>query len=254
MPPFPQKAMILAAGLGTRLRPLTSDRPKALVEVGGITLLEWNIRRLRYAGCREFVINVHHFGQQIIDFLAANDNFGGAIVISDERDLLLDTGGALKKAQPLLESSKAFFLCNADIISDIDLRQLAEVHYQQQSLATLAIRRRESSRQLVFDQHYQLSGWVHNHTGEEKMSRPVSVRLFRSFSGIQLISSRIFNYLPPDREVFSIIDLYLSAAKHSPIYGYPHDGDRWIDVGKPDALLQAANLVAQIPIAPKHTA
>jgi len=224
------KAMIFAAGLGTRLRPLTNDKPKALVEVGGMPLLEIAVRRLKYFGFHDIVINIHHFGELILQFLENKDHFGIRITISDERGLLLDTGGGLKKARSLL-GNEPFLVYNTDIISDIDLNQLYRTHLANNALATLATRDRETSRYLLFNDWRRLVGWTNTNAGEVKMPVPSAAFRQRAFSGIHVISPQIFG-LMPGQDVFSIIDVYLAAAVDHPIFEYPHDDDRWIDVGK----------------------
>ena len=162
------KAMIFAAGLGTRLKPLTDNKPKALVEVGGKTMLELVILKLKEAGFNEIVINIHHFGQQIIDYLKANNNFGLTIHISDERDYLLDTGGGIKKATPFLMGNEPFLVHNVDIFSNVDLRQLYENHLKSGATATLLVSQRKTARYLLFNKENKLCGWHNNETGEVK--------------------------------------------------------------------------------------
>jgi NDP-sugar pyrophosphorylase family protein len=241
------KAMIFAAGLGTRLRPYTNDRPKALVEVAGKPLIEWAIRRLLYCGFDELVINVHHFGQQIIDFLNQHNGFGAHIIISDERGLLLNTGGGLKKAADHLQDAP-FLIYNTDVLSDIPLDALYQQHCHSDALATLVVRERESSRYLLFDENKLLSGWRHARTGEEKIAREVDASLPYAFSGIHIARPDIFDYMP-DIEVFSIIDVYLNAAQHEKLQGYIDTSKYWLDVGKLPALEKAAQLVPHIPFA-----
>ncbi len=238
--------MIFAAGLGTRLRPLTNDKPKALVEVSGKPLLEIAIRRLKFFGFKDIVINIHHFGQQILDFLEKNDHFGLQISISDERDLLLNTAGGLKKAQALL-GDEPFLVYNTDIISDIDLSQLYDAHLASSALATLATRDRTTSRYLLFNLDKKLVGWTNTQTGELKLPVPTTEYRQRAFSGIHVISPEIFQFMP-DEQVFSIIDVYLSAAAQRPILEYPHDADRWIDVGKIPQLEKAPELLNNLSL------
>ena len=237
------KAMIFAAGLGTRLRPLTNDRPKALVEVGGYPLLEIAVRRLIAFGYQEIVVNVHHFAGLIEDFLQNNNNFGVTIHISDERDQLLDTGGGLKKAAQWLKGEEPFLVHNADILTSLDLNELRRVHKRSNALATLAVRNRQTSRYLMFDKEGLLSGWQNVKTGAQKISRSVTPLEPLAFSGIHLIEPRIFDYMP-EKEVFSIIDVYLEAARDASIVGFRHDSTEWLDVGKPDALAPAAKLAS----------
>ena len=164
------KGMILAAGLGTRLRPITNSIPKALVKVDGRTLLEGAIRHLADHGVKEIIINVHHFSEQIINYLNQNKNFGLNITISDESDQLLDTGGGLKKVSGFFNEGGAFFVRNVDIISDLDLTRMMEYHLKTHSLATIAVRKRDTSRYFLFDQDYRLCGWTNLKTGERILS------------------------------------------------------------------------------------
>jgi NDP-sugar pyrophosphorylase family protein len=240
------KAMIFAAGLGTRLRPLTNTCPKALVEVRNIPLLEIAIRRLIFFGCRDIIVNIHHFGEQIVEFLQRKDYFGIHIEISDERDLLLDTGGGLKKAAWFLGDAP-FILLNADVLSDIDLGVLYQKHLASGAMATLAVRRRPSSRMLLFDETGQLCGWKNGQTGEEKWARSThSTPQAWSFSGIQVLDPSFFTFFPADQQVFSIIDTYLTAAKSEKILAYPHDADIWLDVGRPEQIEKAEAVLHQL--------
>jgi NDP-sugar pyrophosphorylase family protein len=217
------KAMVLAAGLGTRLRPLTDSRPKALVEVGGRTLLEIALERLRFFGIHEVIVNVHHFADMMVDYLSSNRNFGMRIEISRE-ELLLDTGGGLKKAAWFFKrETEPFVLHNVDVISSIDLYRMARYHVENQALATLAVHNRPTSRPLVFDNALQLQG------------RGPGL----AFSGIHVISPRLLPMLTEDG-VFSIIDSYLRLASHGEkILGFPADEYYWRDLGKPGDLKQA---------------
>lgn len=243
------KAMIFAAGLGTRLKPYTLDKPKALVEVNGSTLLELCIRRLLYFGFRDIVINVHHYADLVIDFLEKNQNFGANIRISDETELLLDTGGGLKKAAPLLAGTDPILLHNVDILSTLDLEALYRAQLHSTALATLAVRHRKTSRYLLFDKEEQLSGWKNVHTGDTIAVRTVSQTEELAFSGIQVIDPRIFDHFLPGK-VFSVIDLYLSIAEKYPVNAYIHDDTRWLDTGKPENLKEAADLLSEIALYP----
>lgn len=230
------KAMILAAGRGTRLRPLTNYQPKALVKVAGVPLLELVIRQLIRHGCRDIIINVHHFGDQILQFLQKKEHFGINIAISDEMDELLDTGGGLKKASSFFDDGKPFILCNTDILSDLDLRAFYEDHCQSDAIATLAVQWRETSRYLLFDQEMVLNGWGNIKTGEIKLPRQKSDALqMLAFSGIHVIDPRFFEFFPEEQK-FSIIDTYLNVSKSETIRGYRCDGQQWMDVGKKSSL------------------
>ena len=238
------KAVIFAAGLGTRLAPFTNDRPKALVKVDHRTLLELTITYLRQQGLNDFIINIHHHGQMIIDYLSQHNNFGVNIQISDERDTLLDTGGALKKMQNWL--TEDFILFNVDILSNLDLKKMIRFHEKSNSIATVAVRDRSTSRYLLFDDDSILSGWTNIKTDEVKYSRTKTTDLKPlAFSGIHIISPKIFNYIPDD-DVFSIIPWYLNVAKHQIISGYQHDEDFWLDVGKIPALEEAKRVIKNI--------
>lgn len=240
------KAMVLAAGLGTRLRPLTNDRPKALVEVGGRTLLEITLARLREFGIQEVIVNVHHFADMVVDYLNANKNFGMRIEISRE-DKLLDTGGGLKKAAWFfLENSggsdEAFILHNVDVISTIDLRKMSAFHNQHRALATLAVQERETSRYLLFDERGRLCGRRAGRDGKPELisgakdDSPVSAL---AFSGVHVISTRIFTLMTECGE-FSIIPTYLRlAAQGQSILAFRADEYYWRDMGKPENVAQA---------------
>jgi mannose-1-phosphate guanylyltransferase len=238
------KAMVLAAGLGTRLRPLTNDRPKALVEIKGRTLLEITLLRLRAFGIHEVIVNAHHFAGQLVAFLKANDNFGMRIEVSREV-VLLDTGGGLKKAGWFfLEKSEdldePFLLHNVDVISSVDLSKMLHVHRQNQALATLAVHRRESSRQLLFDDKLQLCG---RRAGKEKEPEIVCSTAHLeplAFTGIHMISPRLLGLMKEDG-VFSIIDCYLRlAGTGEKLTAFRADEYYWRDLGKPADLQQAA--------------
>lgn len=238
------KAMIFAAGLGTRLRPLTNDKPKALVEVNGMPLLEIAIRRLKYFGFTDIVINIHHFGDLILQFLEENNHFDIHIMVSDERALLLNTGGGLKKARPFLED-EPFLVYNTDIITSMDLKGFYEKHISNKAIATLATRDRSTSRYLLFDKTHRLVGWTNVKTGEVKLPIPARSYQKRAFSGIHMLSPAIFEHMP-EEEVFSIIDVYLNVAAQQQILEYPHDEDRWIDVGKIPELERAAQFLKDL--------
>lgn len=236
------QAMIFAAGLGTRLRPLTNDKPKALVEIKGKTLLEITIMRLKRFGFSHFVVNVHHFADQVTAFLQQNNHFGCNIMISDERELLLDTGGGLKKARPFFTEAP-ILIHNVDAVSDIDLGKLYDDHVLHHPLATLATCRRTSSRYLLFDTGNRLVGWMNEKTGEKKYcSGPKYPADPIAFSGIQVVEPVIFDYMP-DVPAFSIIDVYLRAGAEKNIRSFDHTEGYWRDVGKPHHLLEAEHFV-----------
>jgi NDP-sugar pyrophosphorylase family protein len=230
------KAMIFAAGMGTRLRPITDAKPKALVEINGVTLLEINIRNLIKYGFRDIVVNVHHFSNQVRDFLKINDNFGINIEVSDETDLLLDTGGGLKKAATLLAGKDPILVHNVDIISDIDLGEIYLSHQNANFIATLACMERESSRRFLANKQGLLCGWQNRKTGETKISRLQEINLKPiSFCGIHVISP-IFLDLIEEEGVFSVIDVYLRLAKAYPIFIKEITTKSWFDVGSIEVL------------------
>ena len=238
------KAMILAAGLGTRLRPLTDNRPKALVEIAGRTLLEITLSRLRVFGIREVILNVHHFAEMILEYLKTNGNFGMRIEISRE-EVLLDTGGGLKKAAHFfLEDSndfeKPFILHNVDVISTIDLRSMVQFHTENQALATLAVQDRETSRYLLFNEQRQLCGRRSGHDYKTETVRPSQQVQALAFSGIHVISPRLL-VMMMEEGVFSIITSYLHlAAREEKILAFRADEYYWRDLGRPDNIMQAA--------------
>ncbi|MGB8579228.1 MAG: nucleotidyltransferase family protein, partial [Candidatus Sulfotelmatobacter sp.] len=237
------KAMILAAGLGTRLRPLTNDRPKALVEIGGRTLLEIALARLRTFGISEVIVNVHHFADVVIDYLKANNNFGMRIEVSRE-DELLDTGGGLKKAAWFfLEDStgrdEPFILHNVDVISTIDLGRMLQFHNEHQALASLAVQERETSRYLLFDEQLRLCGRRAGRDGVPEQVRDCQQVKALAFSGVHVISPRIFSVMTEDG-AFSIISTYLrQAAQDENIFGFRADEYSWRDLGRPENVAQA---------------
>ncbi len=225
------KAMILAAGLGTRLQQFTQNKPKALVEIKGKTLLEKSIEKLIAFGVNDIIINIHHFAEQIIEFVNTH-SFSARISFSDESTLLLDTGGGLKKAAPFFNDNKDFYLYNVDIISDIDLSEMYRYHLQKQSLATLAVKNRTTQRYLLFDQHMRLYGKYNTKTEEKVVTYEENNDNSQfAFSGIHVISPEIFNFMPTEN-VFSITDWYLHLAKKHLIVGYDHSKDFWMDMGK----------------------
>jgi NDP-sugar pyrophosphorylase family protein len=231
------EAMIFAAGLGTRLRPLTKDRPKALVEVCGKTLLKHCIEMLISNGATRIVINVHHFAEMMKEYIS-NLNYNIDIQISDESQLLLDTGGGLKKAIGLFSGKEPIVIANVDILTNINLRQMMQQHIDSKADATLAIRQRQSSRVLLFDNQMQLGGWQNVKTGESIIvSHSKELKPF-AFSGIHIMSPSLFNIFPDD-EVFPIIPHYLKLAESHKIIGYQHDDDYWFDAGSVEKIAEA---------------
>ena len=238
------KAMVLAAGLGTRLRPLTDSRPKALVEVSGRTLLEITLERLHEFGVSEVIVNVHHFADMILEYLKAKNNFGMRIEVSRE-EILLDTGGGLKRAAWFFlddpsRLDEPFILHNVDVLSVIDLRRMVEFHRENQALATLAVKNRETSRYLLFDEQNRFCGRRGKTDEKSELVRSAQTLLPLAFSGIHVISPRLLPMIT-EEGVFSIINSYLSlAAGGQKILAFRADEYYWRDLGRPQDLIQAA--------------
>lgn len=235
------KAMIFAAGLGTRLRPLTNDRPKALVEVGNITMLERVINRLKSYGVNEIVINIHHFGAKIIDFVNSHNNFGITIHISDERELLLDTGGGILKAKQWLDGNEPIIIHNADILTDFDLHKMLKYHIDNNADATLLVADRKTARYFYIGENNQLNGWTNISTGDVKPLGYISSKndKLRAFGGVHIISPSIFNELSiySSNPKFSITPFYIDRCKDLKIMGYsPIETYQWHDIGKIDSI------------------
>ncbi len=240
------KAMILAAGLGTRLRPITDQTPKALLQAGPYTLLQFAILKLKNSGFNELIVNVHHHADQVIDYLRKNRNFGCNIVLSDEREQLLDTGGGIKKTAWFFNDHQPFLVYNVDIVTDLDLLQLYRHHVKCQNLATLVVRNRKTSRYLQFDSNLQLCAWENVSTGEKRIARPSTEPLISyAFSGIHVINPSLFSQME-DQDRFSIIDTYLRLAVAHPIGGYLDTSQLWADAGKPESLVEAGKIAAKI--------
>jgi MurNAc alpha-1-phosphate uridylyltransferase len=240
------KAMIFAAGLGTRLKPFTETMPKALVPVAGIPMLEILIRHLQKNGINDILINVHHFAGQVIEFLRINNNFNASITISDETDLLLDTGGGLKKAAWFFDDGKPFLVQNVDVVSDVNYLEMLEKHNISGAIATLAVCNRKTSRYFLFDENMELCGWENTHTGELKTVRPKAQNLKRfAFSGIHIIDPAIFGFME-QKGKFSIVDTYLQLARSHKITGFEHNPGNWVDMGKPDELVKAEIILRKL--------
>ncbi|MEI8073402.1 MAG: sugar phosphate nucleotidyltransferase [Bacteroidota bacterium] len=241
------KAMIFAAGLGSRLKPFTDSHPKALAEVNGKTLLERNILYLQKFEIYDVIINVHHFADQIIEAIEKNNGWGSTISISDERDEVLETGGGLKKAASYFEGEKAFVVMNVDILTDLDLMEMIRSHSQEKPLATLAVTQRKSSRYFLFDYLGGLCGWRNVQTGEEKPADlKVTIEDYellkeKAFSGIHIISSYIFSLIKQEGK-FSMVDVYIDLMKKNKINSFDHTGGILIDVGKPENIEKASTL------------
>jgi len=243
------KAMILAAGLGTRLRPLTDDRPKALVKVAGRTLLEITLSRLRQFGVREVIVNVYHYADMVTDYLKQNNNFGMRIEISRE-EVLLDTGGGLKQAAGFFledsgEADRPFLLHNVDVLSTIDLHHMLVSHRENQALATLAVQERETSRHLLFNGRNQLCGRQTGNDRAPEIVRPAEQMRALAFCGVHVISPRLLTMMT-ESGAFSIIPTYLRlAGQGERVLGFRADEYYWRDLGTPENLAQAARDVEQ---------
>ncbi len=239
--------MIFAAGLGTRLKPLTDSIPKALVPINGKPLLQHIIEKLKNAGFVEIIVNVHHFPELIIDFLKQNDNFGIHIEISDERDELLDTGGGIRKAAWFFDDGKPFLVHNVDILSNVDLNELYKQHTSTNSLATLVVSKRDTFRYLLFDDNKRLCGWINEKTGEVKPKGISDITGFNklAFAGIQVLSPKIFDLMKTLDYKFPIMDFYLSNAEMEKISGFVPNDFKMMDVGKLDVLDEAERFVEE---------
>lgn len=239
------KAFILAAGLGTRLKPLTNNKPKALVEVNGVTLLEHLIVKLKDLKVTEIIVNVHHYSEQVKEFLKQKNNFGIRIEISDETEQLLDTGGGLKKAAWFFDDNKPFLVHNVDILSNIDLNLLYQTHLQSGSLVTLAVKDRNTSRYFLFDDTNKLCGWENTNTGEILYHSNSTQQITAlAFSGIQVISSQIFDLINESGK-FSLTDLYNRLSANNKLFAFRHDKDYWLDMGNPGSIRAAEQFLNQ---------
>jgi N-acetyl-alpha-D-muramate 1-phosphate uridylyltransferase len=234
------KAMILAAGLGTRFKPWTDNHPKALALVNGKSLLQRNIEYLQQYGITEVIVNVHHFAGQIIRAIEINKAWKSRITISDEKDEVLETGGGLKKASWFF-GQNPFVVINADVLTDLDLNQMIDYHHRYKPLATLAVTSRMTSRFFLFDSSDDLCGWRNAKTGEEKISKRKELLNPKAFSGIHIIDPNIFSFIRQDGK-FSIVDSYLELSKTETIKGFDHSGSKFVDVGKPESVAIAEKL------------
>lgn len=234
------KALIFAAGKGTRLKPFTDHHPKALVMVNEVPLLERNIRFLQSFGINDFVINIHHFGDQIVNFLKKRDNFGAKIEISDERNELLETGGGLVFARKFLDFQEDFLIMNADILTDMNVTGFVKYHQEKKDFATLAVSDRNSSRKLLLNPEMILRGWLNVQTGEQRLAEFNKGFKALAFSGIHCINPEIFNKIKRTGK-FSIMEEYLDLMHSEQIHGYEHQGIL-IDVGRPESVLDAEKI------------
>jgi len=235
------KAMIFAAGLGSRLKPWTDHHPKALAVVNGKTLLQRNIEYLQKYSISEVIVNVHHFSDQIISILDKNKGWGSLVTISDETDAVLETGGGLKKASWYFKNEPFFAVINVDILTDMSLSKMIEQHQHMQPMATLAVSDRNTSRYFLFDQQNMLSGWENVKTGEKKIVKNAGPLFQKAFSGIHVINGSLLPLIKQEGK-FSMVDVYLDLAKEHIISCYNHTGAALIDVGKPESILAAETL------------
>lgn len=229
------KGMIFAAGLGTRFKPWTDKHPKALALVNGKSLLQRNVEYFQQNGIRDVVVNVHHFADQIIDAVKANNGWGSNITISDETDEVLETGGGLLKARPLLEGDEPFVTINADILTDLSIKRLLDYHNDYKPLISFGVTARKTSRYFLFDEYDRLCGWRNKKTGEERISIAKKDLEEKAYSCVVIFEPRVFSLIK-QRGKFSLVDTYLDLAKDHLILGYEHTGDRLVDVGKPESV------------------
>jgi len=237
------KGMIFAAGLGTRFKPWTDTHPKALAPVNGKSLLQRNIEYLQKYGITEVVVNVHHFADQIIDAVQQNKGWGSKILISDETNEVLETGGGLLKARNLLEGDEPFVAINADILTDLSLKRLIDYHKDYKPLVSFGVTNRKTSRYFLFDEYDRLCGWRNKKTEEEIIAISKNKLVERAYSCVVVFEPRIFSLIP-QRGKFSIVETYLSLAKDHLILGYDHTGDKFADVGKPESIAAAEAMFA----------
>ena len=235
------KAMILSAGLGTRLKPITDKHPKALAVVNGRSLLQRNIEYLQEYGIKDIIVNVHHFTNQITDLIKKNKGFGSNVTISDESDEVLETGGGLMKAKHFFDEKEPFVLMNVDVLTDMNLRRMIKQHISSKALATLAVTNRKTNRYFLFDDVENLCGWKNIKTGEQKISRETKKYFEKAFSGIHVISPEIFPLIKCKGK-FSMVDVYLDLAKMHTITAFDHSPSKFIDVGKPESIAIAEEI------------
>jgi MurNAc alpha-1-phosphate uridylyltransferase len=241
------RAMIFSAGLGTRFKPWTDKHPKALAPVNGKPLLQRNIEYLQQYGITDVIVNVHHFADQIISAINENKGWGSNIIISDETDEVLETGGGLLKAQDLFKPGEKFITCNVDILTDLDLSKLISFHEKNKPLISFAVKNRKTSRYFLFDKNDRLCGWRNVNTGEERgpvveFSKDEKGALVeKAYSCVVVFEYDIFRLIP-FKGKFSLVDVYLHLAKDHKILGYDHSGDKLVDVGKPDSVAKAEDL------------
>ena len=232
------EAMIFAAGLGTRFKPFTDKYPKALAPVNGKSLLQRNIEYLQQYGITNVVVNVHHFAEQIIEAVEKNKGWGSNIIISNETNELLETGGGLLKAKPLLEGTEPFITLNADILTNLNIDKLLAYHKEQNALISFGVTDRKTSRYFLLDEDSRLCGWRNTKTGEERVSINKPNLIERAYSCVVVFGPAIFSLIKQTGK-FSLVDVYLSLAAEHKIMGYHHTGDLLVDVGKPESVAEA---------------
>lgn len=235
------KAMIFAAGLGTRFKPWTDKHPKALAMVNGKSLLQRNIEYLQEYNITDVIVNVHHFAGQVIDAVNENNGWGSNIIISDETEEVLETGGGLWKARNLLKDDEPFITLNADFLTNLDIDKLLEFHTDKKGLISFGVSNRKSSRNFLFDETNRLCGWINNNTGEKRVSLHKAGLIPMAYSCVVVFEQTVFDHIP-QRGKFSIVDTYLSLAAEHPIYGFDHSGDKLVDVGKPESVAIAETM------------
>lgn len=235
------QAMIFSAGLGTRFKPWTDYHPKALAVVNGKSLLQRNIEYLRQYGINNIIVNVHHFASQITNALQQNNGWGSQVTISDETNLLLETGGGLLHAKHLFKPGQPFLTCNVDILTDLDISKLLAFHQEKKALISFGVTNRSSSRNLLFDPNFRLCGWRNKNTGEEKIPLPKKDLVEKAYSCVVVFEYDIFRLMEEKSFTgkFSLIDVYLALAADHLILGYDHSGDRLVDVGRPESVAVA---------------
>jgi N-acetyl-alpha-D-muramate 1-phosphate uridylyltransferase len=235
------KAMIFSAGLGTRFKPWTDKHPKALALVNGKSLLQRNIEYLQQYGIKDVIVNVHHFADQIISAIKKNNGWGSNIIISDETEEVLETGGGLLKAKDLFTPGEKFITCNVDILTDLNINKLISFHEKNKPLLSFGISDRKTSRYLLFNEENRLCGWRNIKTGEERIEVPNDVLIQKAYSCVAVFEYAIFQLMPFTGK-FSLIDVYLKLANDHQISGYDHSGDKFADVGKPESIPIAESL------------
>jgi len=235
------KAMLFAAGLGTRFKPWTDKHPKALAPVNGKPLLQRNIEYLQQYGIRNVIVNVHHFAEQVIDAIKQNHGWGSDIAISNETNEVLETGGGLLKAKHFFKQGERFITCNVDILTDLDIGKLMAFHEKQKPLISFAVTDRKTSRYFLFDESNRLCGWRNTKTGENRIVIPKLRLVEKAYSCVVVFEPEIFSLIPFHGK-FSLVEVYLKLAPDHLILGYDHTGDRFVDVGKPDSIAIAESL------------